>query len=137
MTHTPDKQIPTVTLLYDHACPFCRREALWLKRRDRNDALVLQDISSNEFDASRYGLTQEIVDGTIHALLPDGRVVTGMEVFRQIYAAVGLGWVMAPTGWPLLRPIFDAAYRLFARYRVRLGGLTGGDCETDRCRTGT
>jgi predicted DCC family thiol-disulfide oxidoreductase YuxK len=136
MTHTPDKQIPTVTLLYDHTCPFCRREALWLKRRDRNDALVLEDISGNQFDATRYGLTQEIVDGTIHALLPDGRVVTGMEVFRQIYSAVGLGWVMAATGWPLLRPIFDAAYRLFARHRVRLGALTGRDCAADSCRTG-
>ena len=136
MTHSPEERIRSVTLLYDHACPFCRREALWLKRRDRNEALILEDISRNDFDASRYGLKQEIVDGTIHALLLDGRVVTGMEVFRQIYSAVGLGWVMAPTGWPLLRPIFDAAYRLFARHRVRLGRLTGRDCEQDRCGTG-
>ena len=29
----------------------------------------------------------------IHAVLPDGRVVKDVEVFRRLYEAVGLGWV--------------------------------------------
>ncbi len=35
--------------------------------------------------------------GNIHAILPDGRVVTNVEVFRRLYEAVGLGWVYAIT----------------------------------------
>ena len=35
--------------------------------------------------------------GEIHAILPDGRVVTNVEVFRRLYDAVGLGWVYAVT----------------------------------------
>jgi predicted DCC family thiol-disulfide oxidoreductase YuxK/ligand-binding SRPBCC domain-containing protein len=123
-----------IKLLYDGACPFCRREMHWLKRRDRNDAILLEDISNPDFDPGRYGLTREVVDGKIHALLPDGRTVTGMDVFRRLYASVGLGWLMAPTGWPLLRPVFDAGYRLFARYRHRLGGRTEPECEARTCQ---
>ena len=70
----------------------------------------------------------------IHALLPDGRVVEGMEVLRRVYAAVGLGWLLAPTRWPILRGLADAAYRLFARNRLRWTGRADA-CVDDRCET--
>lgn len=123
-----------IKVLYDHACPMCRREALWIKRRDAHGAVELEDISSPGFQAERYGLDQATVDGTIHGILPDGSVVTGVEVFRRMYAAVGIGWVLAPTRWPLLRPVADSAYRLFARYRVRVGTAIGRDCDSGNCR---
>ena len=56
-----------------------------------------------------------------------------METFRQAYRAAGLGWVLAPTGWPGLRRVCDALYVLFARYRVRLGRAFGRPCAGDRC----
>jgi predicted DCC family thiol-disulfide oxidoreductase YuxK len=34
---------------------------------------------------------------------------------------------MAATGWPVLKPLFDLIYRVFAKYRVRLAGLIAGD----------
>lgn len=123
-----------IKLLYDGACPFCRREVHWLKRRDRVDAIALEDISTPEFDPGRYGLTQKTVDGKIHALLPDGRTITGMEVFRRLYASVGLGWLLAPTGWPGLQPVFDAGYRQFARHRHRLAGRQDPECKEATCR---
>ena len=49
----------------------------------------------------------------------------GRAVVRQAYRAVGLGWILAPTGWPVLRPVFDWLYLGFARYRVRLGRAFG------------
>lgn len=36
----------------------------------------------------------------IHAVLPDGSTVKGVEVFRRVYDAIGLGWVYAGA-WPL------------------------------------
>jgi predicted DCC family thiol-disulfide oxidoreductase YuxK len=123
-----------IKVLYDHACPMCRREALWIKRRDTRGKIELEDISSSGFQAERYGLDQATVEGTIHGILPDGSVVTGVEVFRRMYAAVGLGWVLAPTRWPLLRPLANRAYRLFARYRVRVGAAIGRDCDGGNCR---
>jgi predicted DCC family thiol-disulfide oxidoreductase YuxK len=35
---------------------------------------------------------------------------------------VGWGWLYAPTAWPLIGPLVDALYGLWARWRLRLTG---------------
>ncbi len=118
-----------IKVLYDGACPLCRREASFWRRMDRGRGRVeLEDISAPEFEPSRYGLTRTDVMERIHAILPAGTVIEGMEVFRRVYAALGLGWLVAPTGWPLLRPVFDRLYAWFARNRQRLT-RRGESCE--------
>jgi predicted DCC family thiol-disulfide oxidoreductase YuxK len=106
-----------LTLFYDAACPVCALEMDELRVRDRAGRLVFVDIGAPGFDASRYGATWAQMDAQIHALRPDGSLVRGVEVLRLAYAAVGLGWVLRPTGWAPLRPLFDAGYRVFARHR--------------------
>ncbi len=122
-------------LLYDGDCPLCKREVTGLRRLDRGRGwLALEDIAAPGFDAFRYGLDPERVMARIHGVLPDGRVVEGMEVFRRAYGAVGLGWLLAPTRWPGLRRLFDAAYRFFARNRLRWTGRADAAlCTRDRC----
>jgi predicted DCC family thiol-disulfide oxidoreductase YuxK len=120
-------------VLYDGECPFCRLEARWLGHLGRTGSLVLEDIATPDFDPSRYGTTLPALMGSLHGVFPDGRQTTGMETFRQAYSAVGLGWIAAPTGWPVLRVFFDLLYRLFARYRVKMGRLFGRSCAGDRC----
>jgi predicted DCC family thiol-disulfide oxidoreductase YuxK len=120
-------------LLYDGDCPFCRREVEWLKRCDRNDKLALEDIAALGFDPARYGLTREEVMGSLHGILPDGRVVSRVEAIRQAYRAVGLGWLVAATRLPIIRGVLDGMYGLFARNRIRLGRLFGRQCESDAC----
>lgn len=122
-----------IKLLFDGECPICRNEAAWLAARDQQKRLVLEDITASDFDPARYGVTMTELMGSLHGVLPDGRLTRGMETFRQAYGAVGLGWLAAPTGWPGLRTIFDFLYRLFARHRIRLGRLVGRTCSTDRC----
>jgi predicted DCC family thiol-disulfide oxidoreductase YuxK len=116
---------PELTLFYDGDCPFCQREVNWLRRRDDSGRVGYVDIAGQEFEPGRYGLGDRDVHARIHAVRGDGTVLEGMEVFRAVYGKIGLGWLMAPTGWPILRPIFDWLYRLFARNRVRLGKLFG------------
>ena len=124
---------PEITFLYDGDCPLCAREVAMLRRLDRGRGrLDLEDIATPGFDASRYGRTQHELMARIHGALPDLSVVEGVEVFRLAYAAVGLGWLVAPTRWPLLRPLADAAYRWFARNRLRLTGRSAV-CDSERC----
>ncbi len=120
-------------LLYDGECPFCLREVRWLQRRNRRGHLAFEDVSSPSFDPSSLGATREELLGVIHGMFPDGRIVSKVEVFRHAYRAVGLGWLIAPTGWPVLRSVFDGLYSLFARYRVRLGRLFGRSCTSGTC----
>ncbi|HEX5655666.1 MAG TPA: DUF393 domain-containing protein [Polyangiales bacterium] len=119
-------------LLFDGECPLCVREVRMMEKLNRKGRLVLEDIAAPDFDASRYGRTFEQLMGSIHGVLPDGQLVTGMEVFRRAYAAVGLGPLVAPTAWPLLKPVFDRAYTLFARNRLRITGRSQ-DCANGRC----
>jgi predicted DCC family thiol-disulfide oxidoreductase YuxK len=121
-------------LLYDGQCPMCRREANWLMRRNRNGHLAFEDISARDFDASRFGLTQDQVMGVMHGVFPDGRIVTKVEAFRQAYHQVSLGWLLAPTDWPILRGLSNWGYEWFARNRVTIGRWFGGEsCETGHC----
>ena len=121
-------------LLYDGACPICRREVLWLYRR-HPDAIEAVDTSAYEFDAASYGLTSKQVDAALYGVRSDGTITVGMDSLREGYRLAGLGWLMTWTGWWPARPLFDAFYRTFARNRMRIGRLLGreDDCE-DRCR---
>jgi predicted DCC family thiol-disulfide oxidoreductase YuxK len=120
-------------LLYDGGCPFCLREMRWLQRWNRHGRLAFEDVAAPGFDPARYGVTRERVMGVIHGVFPDGRIVRKMEVFRQAYRAVGLGWLLAPTGWPGFRWFFDTLYGIFAKYRVPLGRRFGRSCASDTC----
>jgi len=110
-----------IEVLYDGDCPLCSREVAGLRRLDRGRGRVrFADIAGTDFDPARAGRSHAELMARIHGVLPDGTLVEGIEVFRRAYAAVGLGWLLAPTRWPLLRPLAEAAYRWFARNRLRL-----------------
>lgn len=95
--------------------------------------LILIDIADPAFDASKYNTTFEAVMGTIHGVLPDGTLITGMEVFRRAYAAIGCNWLLAWTAWPIFRPLADAGYRFFAKHRLRFTGRKDA-CVNGRCK---
>jgi predicted DCC family thiol-disulfide oxidoreductase YuxK len=123
-------------LLYDGQCSICRRAIENLKRRDRANRIAPEDISDPAFDPRRYGLTAEQVRTAMHVVLPDGRVLRAMDAVRAAYAAVGRGWLLAPTAWPGIRWLADAFYRYFARHRGAFSNRTGHACESDRCSAG-
>jgi apolipoprotein D and lipocalin family protein len=133
-----------IRVLYDGACPLCTREVRLLERLDRERGRIgFEDISRATFDSSVCGLDTVELMARINGVLPDGTIVEGVEVFRRAYAAVGLGWLMAPTRWPVLRPLADLAYRIFARKRLRWTGRASA-CEAGqyeaaetRARAGT
>lgn len=106
-----------LTLLYDEACPLCKLEIDNLKARNGEGLLRFVDVSAPDFDPAPYGVPLSDMLALIHAVKGDGSVVRGVEVFRLAYDAVGLGWITRPTGWPLLKPLFDRAYVHLARHR--------------------
>jgi predicted DCC family thiol-disulfide oxidoreductase YuxK len=124
---------PEFTLLYDSECPFCKLEVEWLQRRDRAGRLGAIDIAADEFDAAEFGLSADDVHARLHGVRADGTVVEGMAAIRAAWSAAGLGWVMAPTAWPVLRWFADLGYVAFARYRVPLGRLFGRRCDGGQC----
>ena len=62
--------------------------------------------------------------GSIHGILPGGKIITNVDVFRKLYEVVGLGWVYSITR---LGPI----NKLANRYSLLLGNLSCGVCMPD------
>jgi len=121
---------PELTLLYDGLCPICRREIDFMRRRDRAGRIGYVDIAAPDFEPERFGIDLPTAMAAMHGVLPDGRVVVGLEVFRRAYALLGLRFLVAWTDWPLLRPVANLGYRIFARIRPRLSRL---ECPDGRC----
>ena len=134
-----DSSAVQLTLLFDGACPLCMREVRFLKVRDLYKRIAFVDIDAQEYAAADHGgITYREAMGRIHALRADGTVLQDVEVFREAYRLVGLGWVYAPTRWPLIGPLVNGIYRLWASQRLRLTRRPGLDqlCK-DRCNPET
>lgn len=126
---------PFITVLYDGECPLCRREAMAMRKLDRGRGiLAVEDAADPAFEPAKYGLTLAEVMGVIHGVMADGTVVRELEVFRRAYGAVGWGWLWAPTGWPVVKPLFDRLYLWFARNRLRFTFRSTKACDTGRCK---
>ncbi len=113
-----------IKLLYDGECPLCLREVNFLEKRDGGRGRVaFVDIAAEDYSPEENGgVDFETAMGRIHAVLPDGSVVRNVEVFRRVYAVLGMGWIYAATRWPVIRPIVDKVYELWADKRLALTG---------------
>ena len=117
-------QTPEITLLLDGGCALCAREGRFIQRLDKGRGRVgFVDIAAAGFDPERFGRTREQVMAQIHGVLADGTVITGVEVFRRAYRAVGKGWLIGWTAWWPFRPAVDLCYRWFARHRLRISSI--------------
>ncbi|MEM7167254.1 MAG: DUF393 domain-containing protein [Planctomycetota bacterium] len=121
----------TMQVYYDGDCPLCRREIDWLAKRNRKAMLTFVDIAGADFDAALVGKSHEELMGQLHARTADGQWLVGVEVFRRMYSAVGLGFLTSWTRLPIARWVADRAYALFARNRLR---WTGRRCNDKVCR---
>jgi len=110
----------SIQVFFDGDCPLCRREISFLSKRDKEGRIETTDIAESDFDASRFGRSQSDFMATIQGRLADGRWITGVEVFRQLYSAVGFERAVR---FSRLRPIswlLERSYTLFAKHRLRL-----------------
>jgi predicted DCC family thiol-disulfide oxidoreductase YuxK len=150
----PNPDSPTtdnwqIKLLYDGDCPLCLREVNFLQKKDAGRGLVqFVDIADDAYDPAQHGgVDFETAMGRIHAVLADGTVIKNVEVFRRIYSILGIGWIYAPTRWPVIGPLVDKLYDIWADLRLKVTGrpslptlvaerqarLNGCSAE-DRCR---
>jgi predicted DCC family thiol-disulfide oxidoreductase YuxK len=123
---SPSTSFPSwkIKLLYDGECPLCVREVNFLQRRDAGRGLVaFVDIADDDYDPEvNGGIDFATAMGRIHAVLPDGSVIKNVEVFRQVYEVLGMGWIYALTKLPIIGAIADWLYGIWADYRLALTG---------------
>ncbi len=139
-----------VNLLYDGECPLCLREVNFLQKKDAGRGIVkFTDIADSDYRPEQNGgVDFETAMGRIHAVMADGTVVKNVEVFQRVYDALGIGWIYAPTKWPVIGPVIDGIYNVWADLRLFVTGrgslkqviaerearLSGQSCQVDRCQ---
>ena len=125
-----------LTLLFDGGCPLCVREVRFLERRDRVRRIRFVDIDAANYNpADHGGIGYREAMGRIHAIAADGTVLRDVAVFREAYRLIGLGWLYAPTRWPLIGAVVDRIYAIWAARRLQLTGRPDLDALcTDRGR---
>lgn len=134
MTSSPQKSADSasdwqVEVFFDGDCPLCVREIGMIRWMDRKSRIRFTDIAASEFSVSDYPWTEEEFMAEIRGRLSDGRWIVGVEVFRRLYAAVGLRWIVAPTRLPGVSHFMDWGYNIFAKNRLRLTGR----CDNGQC----
>ncbi len=112
-----------VRVFYDGDCPLCAREIRMLAKRDRKHRRIwFTNIADSAFDAQALGKTQDELMAQIHGWTRDGEWIDRVEVFRRLYDAVGLGWLVGITRLPGISHAAEWGYDVFARNRLRWTG---------------
>ncbi|WP_353847854.1 DUF393 domain-containing protein, partial [Microcystis sp. M155S2] len=105
-----------IKLLYDGECPLCLREVNFLQKRDAGRGLVaFVDIAAENYNPEENGgISFAAAMGRIHAVLADGTILQNVEVFRQVYDILGIGWIYAATKWPVIGFLVDIIFDILA-----------------------
>lgn len=104
-------------VFFDGQCPMCKLEIAMVRKRDKHNRLILTDIAAPDFEATDRPLNTLMRE--IHGRYPNGKYVTGVEVFREIYQRTGFGKLYAPSKLPVIRLIYDLGYKVFAWLRYQ------------------
>jgi predicted DCC family thiol-disulfide oxidoreductase YuxK len=123
-----------LTVFFDGACPICDREIALMRLLDRRRQLEFCDFSAKEYEAASSGFAAADLATVIHARWADGSVITGVEVFRAMWEAVGLGFLARLSRLSLVEPLVLNAYAWFSHNRLRLTGRSH-ECTGDVCRS--
>lgn len=126
----PSQQVEALELFFDGDCPLCLREVKMLMRLDRDSRIHFVDIAAPGFQPPE-GVDYPTLMDRIHARR-GAEWYEGVEVFRQLYEAVGFGPVVAATRLPGVASLLNVGYRAFAKNRLRLTGR----CVDGTCAVG-
>lgn len=137
METMPDhSQKPRFEVFYDGMCPLCKREIDMIRGKDKQNLLLLTDIAAPGFRLP--GKSLRTLMSEIHGRYPDGRFVTGVDVFREIYSTLGFGWAVKITRVFGIRHLLAFGYTVFAKLRFmharhRMKSMSG--CDSGKCST--
>jgi predicted DCC family thiol-disulfide oxidoreductase YuxK len=117
---------PALTVLYDGACPLCRREISVYRGLSplRPDTPVcFADVSDVSLPLPA-GTTRDQLLARFHVQSPDGRLLSGAQAFLALWSALpGWRWLARLGRLPAMAWTMEQVYCLFLRYRPQLQGL--------------
>lgn len=114
---------PALTVLYDGACPLCRRE-IGVYRNLRSDTPVCFADVSDAAVSLPTGTTRQQMLARFHVQRHDGELLSGAQAFLALWAVLpGWRWLALAGRLPGAAWLMERAYRLFLRGRPMLQRL--------------
>ncbi|VWC40156.1 thiol-disulfide oxidoreductase DCC family protein [Burkholderia lata] len=129
-----------LVLYFDGRCPLCVAEIKRLSARDARHRLAFVDIAEPGFDPAPLGVDLPALNRELHARLPDGRMLTGVDSILAAQALTGRRWLVRLLRMPAVRRALTPLYRRFARNRHVvsrwLGYRAEAPCDGATCGSG-
>jgi len=111
---------PSVVVIYDGACPLCRREIAHYRRRRGAERLEWVDATRDKQRLSALGLSQAEALAKFHVRDRGGNWQIGASGFVLLWSQLQPYALAAKTVRALrLLPLMDRVYALFLRWRGR------------------
>ena len=121
------KDQPPLTVLYDGACPLCRREIgiyRGLQPLESGAPVCFADVSDAALplpEALPPGVTRDQLLARFHVRSRDGELLSGAQAFLALWAALpGWRWLALAGRLPGAAWVMEFTYRLFLRGRPTL-----------------
>lgn len=123
-TDIPPASVPKVTCFHDGECPICNIEINAMKKLDTAGNIQWVDISQDKAALAAAGLTYKQTMDRMHVIDENKQVKSGVVGFLQVWKLLPYYRRLAPIieQVPLLLPIMEFFYTIFARYRLPLTG---------------
>jgi predicted DCC family thiol-disulfide oxidoreductase YuxK len=113
-------EAPPLTVLYDGACPLCRREIGVYRGLRPNTPVCFADVSDTTLPLPP-GTTREQLLARFHVRGSDGRLLSGAQAFLALWAALpGWRWLARVGRVPGTAWVMERVYRRFLRVRPML-----------------
>lgn len=116
-----------LTVLYDGACPLCRREIAHVKglaQRRSDSGLCFLDISQQAEGSSAFAEEREALLARFHVQRADGSRLDGAAAFVAMWNRLpGWRWLARLARLPGMLALLEAAYRGFLKLRPSLQGI--------------
>ena len=111
---------PQLTVLYDGACPLCRREIGLYRGLKPNAPVCFVDVSDAALPLPP-GTTRELLLARFHVRSRDGQLLDGAQAFLALWAALpGWRWLALAGRLPGAAWAMERSYGLFLRWRPAL-----------------
>jgi len=120
MPSKPEPSSDCVTVLYDGACPLCRREISVYRNLQSLQPVAWRDVSAVDAILPN-GTDRDVYMARFHVQLASGEVVSGAAAFVALWSVLpGWRWLGRLGRLPGMLAIMEILYRLFLSIRPKM-----------------
>lgn len=124
-------QQPSITVIFDGACPLCRREIAFYRRRQGAQNIRWLDARKDHHAIAAFAVTQQQVLSRFHVLDAKGNWHTGAAGFVLLWSQLPAFSLLASAIRTLhLTVVLELGYRLFLRWRKK-PTCDAGSCQSN------